>query len=832
MLKRKHSRLSILSLLLSVAMLLSCLTIVMIPASAEGATYESDEAAIAEKYVFRLNGKYYKNLADAHLDVADGDTVYMLADYNNSSCEWVGWNAATNRYTETKTYTIEGGNHKFTSTFNHGLHLCSANVTINNLNYIVNGDGNFSGFRVEYTSNVTLKNCTIEKTGSATNAWNAPIIVYGTLTLDEGTVLKNNNDKSTATSHGMYLAAQKMDGSSDSSIIPKVILKSNATIIAKQNAIHEAAKSVIQVESPNVTLTATKGREGASGTTVTMAGPTAEDLEDATITEKWKTLYLQLGQKWGAEDVAQIGETKYPTLAAAFKEITNGCTLRLLSNVILDSKISFAPDTAINFTFDGAGYTVSGGNYTLLSLGEKVTCTMKNITFQNGNGGGTGTLDLAGANVTLDSGAKVTNSGTDRVNLGNSEWVGVSITKDYGKLAINDGATIDVCGTAIKSDGITSDVVINGGHVKTANRGYATNLVQSTKVMTYSTLTINGGLFETTRPTDTLILTYDASGATVKINGGTLKTSGINIFSGKASTVVIGGTLTVGTETYTVNTLDSYSLSLNDDIGINLYAALSDNETKLTFTLPNGEVVTMKLADANKKEAKFGLLNLYRFTVNVSAAEMTAEIPVKLEAAGNTKEITVSVLQYAKRILEDETQTESVKALVTAMLHYGAAAQLSFEKNTDNLANAGLTTPDFSAITVADDYAPSISGTTDGLTYFGSSLLLKSKTVIRHYFRLADGKSISDYEFKLGDTVLTATQYNETELYYVEITGIKSSDLTTAYTVTVGDLTVTYSAMSYAYTALHTEDLDETLTATVKALVNYANAAKAYFAAN
>ena len=98
--------------------------------------------------------------------------------------------------------------------------------------------------------------------------------------------------------------------------------------------------------------------------------------------------------------------------------------------------------------------------------------------------------------------------------------------------------------------------------------------------------------------------------------------------------------------------------------------------------------------------------------------------------------------------------------------------------------------------------------------------------------RLADGKSISDYQFKLGETVLTATQYKDTELYFVEITGIKSSDLTTAYTVTVGDLTVIYSAMSYAYTALTAEGVDDTLAATVKALVNYANAAKTYFAAN
>lgn len=823
MLKRKHSRLSILSLLLSVAMLLSCLTVVMIPASAEGATYESDEAAVAAGYVFRLNGKYYKKLADAHLDVADGDVIEMLADYNNSGCEYAGWDATNKVYTATKTYTINANNKKFISTVNHGLHFYRANVTVNDLTYIVNGDGNVSGFRVECTASVTLKNCTVEKTGSSANSWNTPVIVYGTLILDEGTVLKNNNEKSSANSHGVYLEGKGENGTNSTSIIPKLILKSNATINAKQNAIYESTKSEIQVQSPDVSLTGT--RKSASGTTVIMSGPSAAELEDPVATEKWKALYAKMGQEWGTSDIAQIGETKYSTLTAAFRAATNGCTVKLLSNVALDGTLNFAPDTAVNFTLDGAGFTISGGNFTLLSLGANVTCIMKNITFQNGNGGGTGTLDLAGADVTLDNGAKVTNSGTNRVNLGNSEWVGVSITKNGGKLTVNTGATIEVCGTAIKSDGYTSETVIDGGTVKTNNRGYITN--NST-----SSLVIKSGLFETTRPTDALILTYGASGATVKVYGGTLKTTGIDIVSGSASKVVIGGTFTVGTETYTVNTLDSYSLSLNDDIGINFYAALSDNETKLSATLPNGKVVAMRLSDANQKTAKFGLLNLYRFTVNVSAADMTAEIPVKLEAAGNTDDVTVSIVRYAKQILSDNAYSESAKALVTAMLHYGAAAQTFFEKNPDNLANKDLTAPDFSAITVAASYAPSVTGSAEGLTYFGSSLLLKGKTVIRHYFRLADGKSISDYQFKLGETVLTATQYKDTELYFVEITGIKSSDLTTAYTVTVGDLTVTYSAMSYAYTALTAEGVDDTLAATVKALVNYANAAKTYFAAN
>lgn len=815
MLKRKHSRLSILSLLLSVAMLLSCLTVVMIPASAEGATYESDEAAVAAGYVFRVDGLYYQTLAESYDAVANGGTIYMIGDYNHTgSCMDIGANAVS-----VKTYTINGGGFTYTSAANHAIHFQNSNVTVDGMNYTMTGTG--AGPRIDQTSTLTLKNATWVKTTKSGGWWQPAVIVYGSLVLDEGAVIKSNNADSDKNSHAVY--TEKKTNT------PVVIVKENAIIEAKLgNCFYERHAADITIANCNVTLSssgAIRGGDEKALSKITMSGPSAAELEDPVATEKWKALYAKMGQEWGNSDIAQIGETKYSTLTAAFRAATDGCTVQLLTNIALGGTVIFAPDTAVNFTLDGAGFTISGGNFTLLSLGANVTCTMKNITFQNGNGGGTGTLDLAGADVALDNGAKVTNSGTDRVNLENSEWVGVSITKNGGKLTVNTGATIEVCGTAIKSDGYTSETVIDGGTVKTNNRGYITN--NST-----SSLIIKSGLFETTRPTDALILTYGASGATVKVYGGTLKTTGIDIVSGSASKVVIGGTFTVGTETYTVNTLDSYSLSLNDDIGINFYAALSDNETKLSATLPNGKVVAMRLSDANQKTAKFGLLNLYRFTVNVSAADMTAEIPVKLEAAGNTDDVTVSIVRYAKQILSDNAYSESAKALVTAMLHYGAAAQTFFEKNPDNLANKDLTAPDFSAITVADSYAPSVTGSAEGLTYFGSSLLLKGKTVIRHYFRLADGKSISDYQFKLGETVLTATQYKDTELYFVEITGIKSSDLTTAYTVTVGDLTVTYSAMSYAYTALTAEGVDDTLAATVKALVNYANAAKTYFAAN
>lgn len=820
MLKRKHSRLSILSLLLSVAMLLSCLTVVMIPSSAEGATYESDEAAVAAGYVFRVDGLYYQTLAESYDAVANDGTIYMIGDYNHTgSCMDIGANAVS-----VKTYTINGGGFTYTSAANHAIHFQNSNVTVDGMNYTMTGTS--AGPRIDQTSTLTLKNATWVKTTKSGGWWQPAVIVYGSLVLDEGAVIKSNNADSDKNSHAVY--TEKKTNT------PVVIVKENAIIEAKLgNCFYERHAADITIANCNVTLSssgAIRGGDEKALSKITMSGPSAAELEDPVATEKWKALYAKMGQEWGTADIAQIGETKYSTLTAAFRAATNGCMVKLLSNVALDGTVSFTSDTPVSFTLDGSGFTVSGGNYTLLSLGENVTCTIKNITFSGDNyETGTGVLDLAGADVTLEANTKIINGeSVTSSSLGNSTYVGISSSKSGSKLTINNGALIDVAGTALKSDvGNSSDITINGGTVKTKNRGYISNAT--------SKLTINSGkLVSTCTNINQVLMQCYNSKTDISIYGGELSTVKAPIFnnSTKGTLVVIGGTFTVGTETYTVNTLDSYSLSLNDDIGINFYAALSDNETKLSATLPNGKVVAMRLSDANQKTAKFGLLNLYRFTVNVSAADMTAEIPVKLEAAGNTDDVTVSIVRYAKQILSDNAYSESAKALVTAMLHYGAAAQTFFEKNPDNLANKDLTAPDFSAITVAASYAPSVTGSAEGLTYFGSSLLLKGKTVIRHYFRLADGKSISDYQFKLGETVLTATQYKDTELYFVEITGIKSSDLTTAYTVTVGDLTVTYSAMSYAYTALTAEGVDDTLAATVKALVNYANAAKTYFAAN
>ncbi len=810
-----------LSILLCIAMLLSCMTFAIVPAMAEGATYATDAEAVTAGYSFKVGTAYYKTLAECYDAVEDGGTITMIANYKNASgCEYVGGDNPTT----VKTYTIEGGNFTYTSSNNHPLHFYNSNVTVNQMNVTVSGDGNIAGPRIEYNSTVTIKNSTWQKTGLAEKDWNPAIVVYGTLILDDGAVVKNNGANAGSKNHGIYTEGKKHENNNDApdaSIIPVVILKKGSSIEACNYVFYESTKASITVESFDVTLTSktiTSGllRRTNASTTVTMSGPTTAEMSNEATVAKWKNLYTKMGVEWASTEVAQVGTTKFYTLASALNSVTDGCTVKLLTNVELTGTVSCVPSSAVNFTLDGDGHSITGGDFSLLTIGANATCTLKNITLSNKNGGKTGTLNILG-NVTLDNGVKITNAGGTA--SGNSQYVGISMSQNGSKLTINEGVTIDVQGTALKSDGITSDIVLNGGTVKTAFRGYVTNAGTST-------LTINSGSLTTTNTSQNLIFVWGSTGK-FTFNGGTIATGGGDIYnkgSGNATLTVNDGKFTVGSATYTVGKFYGYSLSLNDDIGMNFYTATGLGVAP-TVTIDGKAVTGTKTAD------KFGIVSLYKFSVGVTASEMTKELTASLTYGTSTDTVKASVKGYATQLLADSTQTANAKALVTAMLHYGASAQTLFGKNTDSLANAGLDAQDTTSVTAKDAWKATESGSQEGITYYGMSLLLKDKTTLRHWFKLDSGKTVADFTFKLGEVTLTAVAWSENASYcYVDITGIKSSELATAKTVTVGGLTVTASALSYAKEVLSQTAPDANLLSAMKALVLYANSAVTYFA--
>ena len=107
--------------------------------------------------------------------------------------------------------------------------------------------------------------------------------------------------------------------------------------------------------------------------------------------------------------------------------------------------------------------------------------------------------------------------------------------------------------------------------------------------------------------------------------------------------------------------------------------------------------------------------------------------------------------------------------------------------------------------------------------YYGSSLLLRSDTVLRHYF--------------IGDVTLDTNtnpgwkKVGKDGYCYVEYEGITANMLGTTKTVTVvgndETITIEYSPLTYAYLALESND-DEKLICLMKAMYDYWEEAYAY----
>ncbi len=257
--------------------------------------------------------------------------------------------------------------------------------------------------------------------------------------------------------------------------------------------------------------------------------------------------------------------------------------------------------------------------------------------------------------------------------------------------------------------------------------------------------------------------------------------------------------------------LEGWSITLGDDIGVKFYLNSTDYTVSATV---NGAAVTPTISE---KVA----------TVNVAAAQMNDTIVLTVKNGEETVHTDeYSVRMYADTILNGSYDAE-VKEMVLQMLHYGAAAQTYFGHNIGNLANAGYEdTFVEGVIPEAAATEMSISDDLNGLSFYGASLVFKSKIAIRYYFT-GTGDIVS-YTFTAGGNTYSPVQKDS--LYYVEVPGINPDAYDTAVEMTVsndsGELTVSYSPMNYIIRMY--EKGSEELKPLLKALCAYYEAAKAY----
>lgn len=289
--------------------------------------------------------------------------------------------------------------------------------------------------------------------------------------------------------------------------------------------------------------------------------------------------------------------------------------------------------------------------------------------------------------------------------------------------------------------------------------------------------------------------------------------------------------------------LKGLSLSLSDDIGLNLVMQLSDSllidkdNAYVEFTLEGSKKSTrVYLKDADK--VNYNGADCYSFKYRVNAAEMTKKVNAVLHSNDWTGQTySYSVYDYASKILAEPEGSEykSSAPLIKAMLNYGGYAQTYFNEKTDALANKGLYNKTNDPVlttntTVSKDYNYAVFNNNMGVSFIGGSLVLNSGTDLKLYYSMDDKNMANNINVSVnGQNV--APEYDG-NIMCIRVPDISISSFGDTYNVKISvngkEINQKYSAMTYMYKALNAQNSNTKLNNVVKALYLYNEAAKQY----
>ena len=267
--------------------------------------------------------------------------------------------------------------------------------------------------------------------------------------------------------------------------------------------------------------------------------------------------------------------------------------------------------------------------------------------------------------------------------------------------------------------------------------------------------------------------------------------------------------------------LAGYSLSLHDNIGVDFYMELADKvikdeDAKFVFKISDGSFEEIPVREAKLTEVNGK--TYYVFECYVAAKQMTDTIKAKIVLGDDTEgtEYQFTVQDYAKYILEHESEYEEVLPLVKAMLSYGASAQNYFSYNTDKLADTILAEADRNVALSAPEltgYNYSVPKEADTVSFLGTSLVLESEVGLKCYFYTVADLQYSNVTVKLGDKVLDESDFiigKSGAAQYIMVTGLAPSDYEKLFTITVHDFTVqnvsVYGYMAQAFKMMGDSD--------------------------
>ena len=265
----------------------------------------------------------------------------------------------------------------------------------------------------------------------------------------------------------------------------------------------------------------------------------------------------------------------------------------------------------------------------------------------------------------------------------------------------------------------------------------------------------------------------------------------------------------LGVEDYVDGVNVKWSPTLQADLTVNfqirIHEALQDNVQELTLTF-DGKTQSYPIAGGS-----------CTVSVKVAAAQMADVITLEFTDGVETLTKTYTVQDYAKYILEKDYDAQT-KAMVTAMLNYGGAAQAYFGHNTENLVSTSFGESEVPNSTTAMN----VNVTAEGIRFYGASLVYREKIAVRFYFT----GNAAGMTFTANGKTYIAQEKNG--LWCVEVNDILPQDLGQQIKLTADGVSVAYGPMNYIVRMNQKGDKD--LQNLMKALYNYYLTAAEYAA--
>ena len=311
---------------------------------------------------------------------------------------------------------------------------------------------------------------------------------------------------------------------------------------------------------------------------------------------------------------------------------------------------------------------------------------------------------------------------------------------------------------------------------------------------------------------------------------------------------------------------DKKSISLGNKFEINFYVNSNILEgctgTYVRFEKPIynevGEIIASEVENVyDCSERTIGGVTYYVFTYdNINSFELGNTIYAEINTTKIGFEDIVytsakdeySVKMYAERMIEKSSDAE-LRTLLVDMLNYGAAAQLYFDYNEPNLANAGLTEEQkaFATKEMADvkSYKQVDVNNNAKVSIIGCTLNLINNVENIFYVNLKEYNAEDvravityiDYNGTTRQTTINGTDFVESNgAYKIAFADLTASDMRSVFTIVIYDIhtneaisdSYTYSIESYIASTM-SKMTDPEFLSLLEAMIKYGDSSEKYF---